>query len=64
LLHPNPFTNEIILDEPATVQVRNMQGQLIFESDVPKARIETSAWPAGMYIISTPEAQSKVLKLE
>ena len=63
-IHPNPFSTELLLHEPSPVTVTNLHGQVVFSSNEPTSRIETSAWPAGVYVIRTPEAQSKVLKLK
>ena len=58
-IFPNPAQEEInvsysgILPLHARVRVRDLQGRLIMESEMPSAQIsiECGAWPAGLYLL-------------
>lgn len=60
---PNPFTSQLTIElglETARVRVFSLTGQLVEEVDQLRGRafLETSAWPAGVYllVIDTPAA--------
>lgn len=60
---PNPFTSQLTIElgaESARVRVFSLTGQLLEDIDQLRGRafLETSAWPAGVYllVIDTPSA--------
>lgn len=71
-IYPNPFNEEIYIkwkfESVAEIQVMNIAGQPVFsKSYVNDARIDTSIWPSGIYILKIQTAEntwsSRVIKI-
>lgn len=71
-IHPNPFSNElhIELQQPAQAMISNMNGSILLSTSLEggKNTIDTSALPAGIYIMKLSSAQgfavSRVVKTD
>lgn len=67
-VYPNPATNQLWIESPATivpsnVSIINPSGQKIFETNTTggKMGINTTSWPAGLYIVRMETTQGMLL---
>lgn len=66
-LYPNPFSQQIIIDNPAqeklSVKVYNFYGQLIFQKSslVQKEVIDSTDWQQGVYVIVIEDKINKIV---
>lgn len=65
LVYPNPFTNQLNLEmaeEPLTLEITNMAGQLVYHQKNPNKTLDLSNLPLGIYVLKITLANNQVIQ--
>jgi hypothetical protein len=64
-VYPNPFTNQLnleIAEEPLTLEIMNMAGQLVYQLINNYKTIELSQLPLGIYVLKITLTNNQVIQ--
>jgi hypothetical protein len=64
-VYPNPFTNQLnleIAEEPLTLEIMNMAGQLVYHQKNPNKTLDLSHLPLGIYVLKITLANNQIIQ--